>query len=151
MRLAESAEWTSPTRLSLIPHYLFDTNNEGVGADALALARRFIDAETHYRFPLTRETILERFQSLVSEWRADTQLISSTTSMILHKAYQEIIGLGPVVIPLLLRELQNKPDHWFAALKALTGVDPVAASDHGRLGAMTAAWLEWGRNQGYTW
>lgn len=151
MRLAEASEWISPTRVSFFPHCLFDTYSEGVGADALALARQFIDAEAHYRFPLTRETIFERFECLVREWRADTQLISSTTSMILHKAYQEIIGLGPVVIPLLLRELQNKPDYWFAALKALTGVDPVAASDRGRLAAMTSAWLEWGRDQGYTW
>ncbi len=151
MRLAESAKWTSPTRWASYPHFMFDMNNEGVGADALALALRVIDAEAHYRFPLTRETIMDRFYSLVSEWQTDTQLISSTTNMVLHKAYQEIIGLGPVIIPLLLRELQNKPDHWFAALKALTGVDPVAPSDRGRLGAMTAAWLEWGRNQGYTW
>lgn len=44
--------------------------------------------------------------------------------MAMHPAYQRIIGLGPEVAPLLLRELERQPDHWFWALKALTGADP---------------------------
>ena len=137
--------------VGVYPRSLFDTESEGVGDEAKTLARHFIDAANHYRFPITRQTAVEKFQSLVSEWKNDTQLMSSTTSMILHKAYQEIIGMGPIVIPLIIRELQNSPDHWFAALKALTGIDPVAPSDRGKVGAMTSAWLEWARGQGYRW
>ncbi len=151
MRFAETPAWLPASVLGVYPPSLFDTETEGVGDEAIALVRRVVDATIHYRFPITRQTVMEKFQSLVSEWKNDTQLMSSTTSMILHKAYQEIIGMGPTVIPLILRELQIRPDHWFAALKALTGVDPVAPSDRGKLVAMTNAWLEWARSQGYSW
>ena len=33
--------------------------------------------------------------------------------------------MGPAVISLVLRELQERCDHWFAALRALTGENPV--------------------------
>jgi hypothetical protein len=68
--------------------------------------------------------------------------------MVAHPAYQAIITLGPPVIPLLLQDLQREPAHWFEALKAITGEDPVAPADWGRIPAMTAAWLSWGRARG---
>jgi hypothetical protein len=71
------------------------------------------------------------------------------TARLRHRAYGEIIALGPAVVPLLLRELEHQPNHWFAALRSLTGEDPVPASERGRIGPMTAAWLKWGRDRGY--
>lgn len=69
----------------------------------------------------------------------------------MHSAYQQIIGLGPAVVPLLLAELDREPDHWFWALKAITGADPLPPDGRGRVGEMTQAWLRWGREQGYRW
>ena len=51
-------------------------------------------------------------------------------------AYQAIIALGSPVIPLLLQDLQREPAHWFEALKAITGEDPVAPADWGRIPAI---------------
>lgn len=150
MRLAEISTWPTFT-LKVNPPSLFDTESEGFGDEAIALAKRFVEATIHYRFPISRQTTFEKFQSLLSEWKEDTQFMSSTTNMILHKAYQEIIGMGPSVIPFILRELETRPDHWFPALKALTGVDPVPSSERGKLRAMANAWLEWARDQGYNW
>ena len=56
---------------------------------------------------------------------------------------------GPQAVPLLLRELEQRPNHWFAALKSLTGVDPVHSSDRGRIGPMTEAWIAWGKEHGF--
>lgn len=67
----------------------------------------------------------------------------------MHPAYQRIIGLGPAVIPLILADLARQPDHWFWALKALTGEDPVSPGDRGKMAAMSEAWLRWGRANGY--
>ena len=67
----------------------------------------------------------------------------------MHSAYQRLIGLGPQVIPLILGELAKRPGHWFWALSALTGADPVAPADRGQLPAMTASWLQWGRVNGW--
>jgi hypothetical protein len=77
--------------------------------------------------------------------------MSSITDMVLLPSYQRIIGLGSGAIPLLLAELERKPDHWFWALQAITGEDPVPAASRGNLIEMSAAWLTWGRQRGYQW
>jgi hypothetical protein len=89
-----------------------------------------------------------QFQALAERWKAETALCSSTSAMVAHPAYQAIIALGPPVVPLLLRELEREPVHWFEALKAVTGDDPVSPADWGRIPAMAAAWLAWGRSRG---
>src|SRR5438105_4459135 len=76
----------------------------------------------------------EVFRRLIAEWRSAVAHLSSTTRRVQHPAYQRIIALGPRVVPLLLRELKGRPNHWFAALRALTGADPVPASDRGKIG-----------------
>ena len=91
----------------------------------------------------------ETFTTLVEEWQTETGDLSSTTAKVLHPAYQRIIGLGPGVVPLLLRELEVRPNHWFHALRAITGDNPVKVNQRGNLHEMTAAWLEWGRKEGY--
>lgn len=89
------------------------------------------------------------FRALAALWRRDTMNISSTSRMALHPAYQRIIGMGSVAVPLILRELQERPDWWFWALRAITGVDPVPSGCRGSLHSAAAAWLEWGRGHGY--
>ena len=64
-------------------------------------------------------------------------------------AYQKIIAMGEAAIPLLLAELEREPDHWFIALHAITGVDPVPKESCGRLKDMTTAWLRWGKEHGF--
>ena len=93
---------------------------------------------------------LERaFHQLAGEWKAATALTSSGTEMLLHPAYQRIIGMGAEVVGLIVAELRREPDHWFWALQAITGEDPVAAGDHGKIDRMTAAWLSWAGRHGY--
>lgn len=89
------------------------------------------------------------FRELADEWREATRLSSSLTEMFLNRAYQRIIGMGPTAVPLILRELQQRPAHWFWALSSITGEDPVNPEDAGRLRVMTAAWLRWGQERGY--
>jgi len=90
-----------------------------------------------------------QFRALADEWRTETRFASSTTQMFLLASYQRIIGLGPRVIPAILRALQREPDHWFWALAALTGENPVRPEDAGNVHAMRGAWIEWGRQRGY--
>ena len=93
-------------------------------------------------------SLVERFQALASQWKAETAFLSSTSAMVANPAYQAIIGLGPDVVPLLRRELEREPVHWFDALKTITGEDPVPREDWGIIGAMAAAWLSWGQSRG---
>lgn len=90
-----------------------------------------------------------RFQQLVQRWKRDTLFTSSLTEMCIHPAYQQIIGMGRSAVPLLLEELQRSPDHWFWALSAITGEDPVQPGSHGQVTQMTEDWLKWGRENGW--
>jgi hypothetical protein len=90
-----------------------------------------------------------RFLVLAEVWRRETRILSLTTDKSMHPAYQQIIGMGPRVVPLILRELQRRPDHWFWALWAITGEDPVPVEDAGDVEKMTEAWLQFGRERGW--
>jgi len=89
------------------------------------------------------------FRELADRWQAETLYLSSTTEICMHPSYQRIIGLGPQVITLILAEMVSRPGHWFWALRALAGENPVVAADTGRVTAMTEAWLCWGRENGW--
>jgi hypothetical protein len=93
------------------------------------------------------QEIAELFSELVQRWRRETVAYSDLQKKVLHPAYQRIIGLGPVAIPLILQELQQRPGHWFWALNALTDEDPVPPE--ATITEATEAWLNWGREQGY--
>jgi len=88
---------------------------------------------------------------LVEQWKTETRGISSTEQLSLHPAYQQIIGMGPNVIPLLLRELENNSGRWFWALKAISREEPVTPEQRGKTNEMIASWLNWGREKGYKW
>jgi hypothetical protein len=68
-----------------------------------------------------------------------------------HPAYREIIGTGVAAVPYLLAESERRPDHWFVALHQITGADPVPKESRGRIKAMAAAWIRWGKEQGFAW
>lgn len=105
---------------------------------------------TAYSLPSSRRLGLqEQFSDLTKAWKTETRLTSSITEMCMHPAYQSIIGMGPNALPLIFRELEREPDHWFWALKAITGADPVVPENIGRLDAMTRDWLRWARVNGY--
>src|SRR5438132_14031200 len=62
---------------------------------------------------IQQQTELEKaFEELANQWRADTAFLSSVSKMATHPAYQQIIEMGPAVVPLILRELERGPDHW---------------------------------------
>ena len=98
-----------------------------------------------------RQNWEQRFLDLVAQWKRNRGPHSSSAQLAEHPAYQQIIEMGPEVIPLLLRELQRDPDHWFRALHALTGTNPVPVASRGKVGEMAEAWIRWGREQGYHW
>uniref|UniRef100_UPI0025F0A497 hypothetical protein n=1 Tax=Microcoleus sp. bin38.metabat.b11b12b14.051 TaxID=2742709 RepID=UPI0025F0A497 len=91
------------------------------------------------------------FYQLVEQWKTETRGISSTEQLSLHPAYQQIIGMGPDVIPLLLREIEKKSGRWFWALKAISREEPVTPEQQGKTKETIAAWLNWGREKGYKW
>jgi len=128
----------------------FASSSRGAGHDARITQRMNRVSQAHYYYPQSRrEEISEKFSELTKQWLDETKLCSSASDMVLNEAYQRIIGLGPEVIPLILEELEYWPNHWFWALRSLTGQNPVAPEDRGDLLKMRDNWLEWGKQSGY--
>ena len=101
--------------------------------------------------PAEETALRKRFEKLTAQWRAETRFLSSTTAIAMHPAYQQIIGMGPAALPLILRELDQRSDHWYWALSCITGANPVPSEQKGQHQKMREAWLQGAREQGYTW
>ena len=98
----------------------------GMSRDSQVVTEQWLKSEEHYWLPITRRPQGDagKFQALAETWRREVQFMSSVTEMVLHPAYQRIIGMGTAVVPHLLRELECRPDHWFWALPRLQGPIP---------------------------
>lgn len=92
--------------------------------------------------------IQAKFKNLASTWRRETRHFSSVTQIITHPSYLKIIGMGVKVLPFILADLAKTNDHWFCALEAISGEDPVREQDRGIMHQMTQSWLQWGKLQG---
>ena len=106
-----------------------------------------IDPETE-EYVKQKDDLL-KFQNLVTQWRAERRATSLVADMVVHPAYQGIIGMGPTAVPFILHELQRSPDHWFWALRAITRENPVPEEIRGNMREMAATWLAWGEARGY--
>lgn len=128
--------------------YFFE-DSTGVGDDSETLRRSSRQSLEHFLATYLRSwgNTFIRFLQLKVTWEKETAHLSSLISM--HPAYQQIIGMGPTAIPFILRELKNKPGHWFWALKSITGEDPVLPEHRGKIKQMTDDWLKWAKEQEY--
>jgi hypothetical protein len=90
----------------------------------------------------------EDFQRLADEWKSQAEFLASSTAIAALTAYQAIIAVGAAAVPLILGELRREPDHWFGALKRITGEDPVSEEARGNVNLMARAWLRWGQLHG---
>jgi hypothetical protein len=104
------------------------------------------------RLVVSDEVDMAKFTRLRNEWKANRGPHSSTEKLVMHPAYQTIIGMGKAAVPFILRELEHEtPDSWFWALRAITEANPVSARDRGNGIAMARAWVSWGKDNGYHW
>ena len=95
------------------------------------------------------EDVETKFQELFWLWKRDVAYQSSLEVMMLNENYQRIIGLGPDVVPVILRELKREPAFLFPALAAVTRENPVPADHEGDVARMAEDWIQWGREKGF--
>lgn len=119
------------------------THHNGINLPALV---EYV--KTYCRWQDYMEELRANFKALARQWKKETRHLSSATEIAMNMNYQRIIGMGPHAIPFILEELQREPDHWFHALRVLTGENPVKPEDAGNMQAMADAWIEWGRKEG---
>ena len=98
------------------------------------------------RPPNAKVSTVERvFRESVDHWKSETVHLSSVAKIISRPSYLRIVGLGKPVLPLLIKELTDSPDHWFAALEAITGDNPV--SSKATFDQAVQSWAEWWNQQ----
>jgi hypothetical protein len=95
------------------------------------------------------ETVEARFRRLEKKCMGEVGHWSSSTVIRNHPALREIIGMGEAVVPLMLRDLEERPRLWVWALPQITGVGP--GPDRDKVAKMSDAWLRCGRAKGYRW
>lgn len=122
-----------------------------IGKESGVIYREYKSSLNHFLIPISTQWAnpVTRFLTLKARWEAETAVLSSVSEIAMHPAYQQIIGMGIIAIPLILAEMKEKQGHWFWALKSITGEDPVGPEQKGRIKEMTEAWLRWGKKKGY--
>lgn len=93
--------------------------------------------------------LFEEFVNLAAQWQAETAGASTTRRIVSHPAYLRMIGMGDHAVPWILDQLEGEEAHWFEALHAITGANPVPDEDRGVYAKMVQAWLTWGRDNGW--
>jgi len=89
----------------------------------------------------------EEFHELASTWYRETGKMSSAEQMVLHPAYQKIIGMGEDALPFIFKELKRTKGHWIWALAIITRDDK--AKPGMKFREAVDAWLAWGQSNGY--
>lgn len=86
--------------------------------------------------------INDQVAALLSMWRNETAVLSSSTKMLAHPAYQELIALGPAALSAIFRDLEKSKDgHLAKALVAITGASPVPPEHRGSIEEIADDWL----------
>lgn len=95
-------------------------------------------------------TVRDKFLLLSGIWRFERPNMSSfRKDRINHPAYQEIVKMGMVVVPFILKDLDDRLDDWFDALERITGENPVPKESYGKLSEMRTIWQLWGEERGF--
>ena len=123
--------------------------NQGVSREALWEDRNGQELSCHYFNPISRKNIFEKFYELASQWKEETKFYSSVTDICMHKCYQRIIGMGRDILPLIFHELKKDSYHWFWALSAITGENPIPRESAGKMNAMKNSWLAWAKKNNF--
>ena len=93
--------------------------------------------------------IMSDSMNWLTDGRAETVFLSNPDRMTEHLAHREIVSMGESAVPLILQRMQAQGGHWFYALRAITGANPVKPDDRGKVAEMQESWLEWGEANGY--
>jgi hypothetical protein len=142
-RRTSLAAFLFPERYDSTGTVLGEVNEAGLRA-----CGHYFSEQTVSRRPQVLESV---FRQLADEWIDDTQFQSSLTRITSHPSYRKLISFGNEVVPLILRDLAASPRPWFAALREITGADPVRPNERGNVAAMADSWLRWARANNIQW
>jgi hypothetical protein len=121
----------------------------GFGVSARSLSEKVDSTVKHYYSPVSRSSIEDDFDSFALTWGIDNRHNSNAQLIAQHPSYQRIVGMGRDALPLIFKRMKKAHGHWFLALQAITGINPVKVDNRGDIPAMTNDWLDWGKRNGF--
>ncbi|MSQ27608.1 MAG: hypothetical protein EXR51_05660 [Dehalococcoidia bacterium] len=99
--------------------------------------------------PAVNQGVRNEFRALADWWHEATDVLSSPSQKVKHRAYQRIIGLREAAVPLILEDLRDHGGYWFYALERITGTCPRPKDRPATFATVRQAWLKWGSDQGF--
>lgn len=98
--------------------------------------------------PKPRSEIATAFDRCAKEVHRTARFASSIEAVAHSDAYLQILGMGPTVLPYILRDMRStRSVTWFRALNVITRQDAAAGLD--TVEGAVQAWLKWGAQHGY--
>lgn len=88
---------------------------------------------------------VDEFDRLVSQWRLETALSSSVQDKIESSFFKKIVDMKEKIIPLIINELQNRPDFLFLALELIVKDNVIPKEAKGKVDLRIDAWLNWAK------
>jgi hypothetical protein len=90
------------------------------------------------------------FNERAGRWEKETAIHSAPGATLLHRDYIAIIGKGmqnkKVIVPMILKRLQNSGADWFFALEQIAGENPAKNADN--FDTAFGAWCGWAKARG---
>lgn len=131
------------------------TRNTGLTQEASILSCNYSNAVNAFKgnSVLISDRIenqeFKHFLQLKDKWKSETLYYSSSSLIFNNSAYKEIIALGSKTIPWIIRELKKTNDHWFYALKKISGENPINPDNYGIITKMKEDWIKWAQKNNY--
>lgn len=97
-----------------------------------------------------RASLRDNFRERKSDWLGATGHWSAPSRIYSHPTYHRLVALGRGIIPLLLEDIRDGAScDWYRLLRFHADFEAVTDAERGDVDLMDAAWLRWGRDNGY--
>ena len=128
------------------------TSSDGYWGDDVVANKaktKILAGTTKYEFVDGDSELWVDFHNLAIAWEREIAHVSSLSKMKRVPAFKELVGLGPSIIPLAFDRMKRSSVAWFLVLEELTRASPIEPRN-AALYEIKKAWLDWGRQRGYT-
>lgn len=86
---------------------------------------------------------IEKYEQLRDQWKNESWISPTAKAMKELESFRNLITLGEVIIPLILKDIKSVP-FIYIALYDLTEERPTSEFKPGDIAGIEQAWIDWG-------
>lgn len=84
------------------------------------------------------------FNRLAAQWQLETRRFrGDMPRVVASPSYRQVVAGGAAVVPFLIEQLRQGQYNWFAALKEITGKNPVRRANMKSRRKAAKDWIAW--------